>query len=69
MDTQNADKPKKKVQFRVVATEPDLSEFNEEETSIIEQDSHGVSREDTMVEHSLAVNEEANDKADYLQAI
>ena len=68
MDTQNADKPKKKVHFRNVATEPDLSEFNEE-TSIIEQDSHGVSREDTMVEHSLAVNEEANDKADYLQAI
>ena len=64
VETQNADKPKKKVQFRNVATEPDLSEFNE--TSIVEQDSHGVSREDTMVEHSIAVNEDANEKADYL---
>ena len=67
IDTHNAEKLKKKVQFRNVATEPDISEFNE--TSIVEQDSHGVSREDTMVEHSIAVNEEANEKADYLQAL
>ena len=78
VDTQNADsKPKKKVQFRNVATEPDLSEkFNETVRSVAEQQDSprltgGVSREDTMVEHSLAVNEEASDtKADdYLQAL
>ena len=50
-----------------MATEPDLSEFIENETpSMVEQDSHGVSREDTMVEHSVVVNEEAHVKADYL---
>ena len=68
METQNAEKPKKKVQFRNVATEPDFSEHNE--TSMMEQESHGVSREDTMVEHSVVVNEEVdNGEVDYLKAL
>ena len=68
LETQKAEKPKKKVQFRNVATEPDFSELNE--TSMAEQESHGISREDTMVEHSLVVNEEANEEeADYLKAL
>lgn len=52
--------------FRNVATEPDLSELNE--TSVAEE-SHTISREDTMVEHSVVVNEEINEEADYLKAL
>ena len=66
VETQNAEKPKKKVQFRNVATEPDLSELNE--TSMAEE-SHDISRQDTMVEHSVVVHEEVDEAADYLQAL
>ena len=49
-----------------MATEPDLSELHE--TSMAEE-SHDISREDTMVEHSVVVNEEICEEADYLKAL
>ena len=67
VETQNAEKPKKKVQFRNVTTEPDLSEL--QESSMIEQESQEISRQDTMVEHSVVVHEEVNEAADYLKAL
>ena len=50
---------RKKVQFRNVATEPDVLDI--EQLSLSEEESsHQLSRLDTMVEHSVVVNEEVN---------
>ena len=61
-------KPKKRVQFRNVATEPEVLESSEQAS-----ESNGVSREDTMVEHSVVVNEGADQpllgESDYMQAL
>ena len=70
VETQDCEKPKKKVQFRNVATEPDLLEMNDKSMGD-ENDSNEISRQDTMVEHSIVVNEEVKneDDADYLKAL
>ena len=60
-------KPKKRVQFRNVATEPELLDSSEQAS-----DSNGISREDTMVEHSVVVNEEIDaplGELNYMQAL
>lgn len=48
-----------------MATESDLSDLNE--TSMA-KDSHDISCEDTMVKHSVIVNEEIYQEVDYLKA-
>ena len=60
-------KKKKKVQFRNVKTESDsaaaINTAEMHETSVADNDeSQDVSREDTMVEHSVVVNEETNEE-------
>ena len=57
------------MQFRNVVTEPDSVEF--QESNAVENESHEVSREDTMVEHSVVVNEEVKeeDENDYMAAL
>ncbi len=70
-------KPKKKVQFRNVVTEPDVYEFRQTNTEVEceegnDNESHEISREDTMVEHSVVVNEESKEgepDCDYMAAL
>ena len=51
-----------------MATEPDLVDGQEQ--SLAGSESNEISREDTMVEHSVVVNEESPSvDADYLQAL
>ena len=50
------------MQFRNVVTEPDSVEF--QTSNAVENESHEVSREDTMVEHSVVVNEEVKDEVE-----
>ena len=49
-EDQACKRPVKRVQFRNIMTDPESSDLG--------SDSHGISREDTMVEHSVVVNEE-----------
>ena len=65
-------KPKKRVQFHNVVTEPDIiadeTEFNE--ASFVEHSSsHELSRQDTMVEHSIVVNEEEEQAPSNMEGI
>ena len=62
------------MQFRNVATEPDQGERLDAEMEYSEEaesESHGVSREDTMVEHSVVVNEDVQvaEASDYMHAL
>ena len=57
-----------------MVTEPDAIEFREISTVEVENEneSHTVSREDTMVEHSVVVNEEIkeiDEDCDYMAAL
>lgn len=59
-------KPRKRVQFRNVATEPEL------ELELDSSEQASDSREDTMVEHSVVVYEEVEAPmavSDYMQAL
>ena len=74
MESENSakKKPKKRVQFRNVVTEPEVDGQADDGDSDEDSDSQPVSREDTMVEHSVVINHESSpriEEADYLQAL
>jgi len=53
-----------------VATEPDQTDGHE--SSMVESDSNQISREDTMVEHSVVINDDDSPSqidADYMHAL